>query len=219
MPVFPLANCVLLPHGTVTLHIFEKRYQTMVRDALDTAGNIAMATLENANLRQQGQLIPTLRPMVCVGQIIRYHKLDNGRYNIMLQGIARAQIVEERSPHPAGYRTCLLERLEVRDVPELDMETVREQIEKYLNDPLLASLAHVEQVRNLLNQEIPTCALVDFAATMLCHNVEDRYAVLAEPHALSRARWFLRFLREIVFCLRIADQQGAGVSPSGLPLN
>ena len=146
------------------------------------------------------------------------HVGADGRYNLLCQGIARARIVEEMTPTADGYRMAYLESIKREPAMELDLEAVRLRIEMHLRDPALQSLAHIEKARNLVNQELPTTALVDLAALLLCRHVEDRYAVLSEPDALARAHWFDRYLSEIRWCLRRVENQAAA-SPDGLPLN
>ena len=43
--IFPLPNVVLLPCTELPLHIFEPRYRTMTRDAIEQERLIAMATI------------------------------------------------------------------------------------------------------------------------------------------------------------------------------
>ena len=47
LPLFPLPNCVLLPHATIPLRIFESRYRKMVGDALNDQNVLAMATFDS----------------------------------------------------------------------------------------------------------------------------------------------------------------------------
>ena len=218
IPLFPLANCVLLPHCSVPLHIFEHRYRAMTRHALDSAGVIAMATLR-PNFRDHPTVNPPLRHVVCAGQIMRYHQLPDGRYNMLMQGVARARIIEELSPSTQGYRMAYLESIEDSDVMEIDLEEQRQAIEKHLTSPAMNSLANIDKITNLLNQELPTAALVDMAASVLCHNAEDRYNALAQCHSLERARWFADYLAEIHACLKIADKLGSAQTTDGLSLN
>ena len=217
--LFPLANVVLLPHGTTPLHIFEPRYRAMIRNALDAKGTFALATFQGQQWRRDYLGHPPLRPCVTLAHILRYHPLPDGRYNLLCQGLGRARIVEELPPTDDGYRRAYLEKVGHGTTMEIDLEIVRRHIEKQLRDPDMQSLAHVEKTHNLLNQEIPTCALVDLAAMLLCHNVEDRYAVLSEGDAAARAAWFDSYLSEIGQCLRMAKKQGVAVSPNGLYLN
>ena len=56
VPLFPLPGCMLLPHATVPLHIFESRYRDMVGDVLDGAGLIAMGGAACASTGGAGTL-------------------------------------------------------------------------------------------------------------------------------------------------------------------
>lgn len=93
-PIFPLEAVVLLPGAIVPLHIFEPRYRQMVADALEGDRVIGMAMplqghptdLEHA---------PPVHPVVGLGQIVRHESLEDGRWNILLRGVARMRIEEE----------------------------------------------------------------------------------------------------------------------------
>ena len=86
MAFFPLAAVSLVPHGVVQLHIFEPRYRQMVSDALDEAGQIAMAVFDGEAWQEEYHGAPPVRPMMCVGQIVAHEALADGRFNIALQG-------------------------------------------------------------------------------------------------------------------------------------
>lgn len=219
VPLFPLANCVLLPHVTAPLHIFEGRYRAMTRDAIDAHGIIAMATYEPNGWRESYHASPALRAAVCVGQIIRYQQFPDGRYNLLLNGSTRARIIEECALTETGYRTAYLEPIERKPVMEIDLEEARNAIYQRLQHPAMQSLAHMEQVANFLNQEMPTPALVDLAASVLCHHVEDRYAALSQPCPVRRVEWFRDYLDEVCRCMQIVQKMSGPGTRDGLSLN
>ncbi len=215
--LFPLHGCVLLPHATAPLHIFENRYRRMTRDALDSNGLIAMATFRGEQWRKEYDGNPPVRPCVCVGYIARHQHLDDGRYNILLQGLCRARIVEEVGTGP--YRTAMLEPFETDPPMEIDLDPCREQIEQLLADPLLRQWAQVGAVRNLLSREIPTAVMLDLAVMALCRCAEERYAMLAEPCPCERAEWLRQMLVRTRQMLGRAQRQGACLSEDGMALN
>src|SRR5882672_8314647 len=102
LPIFPLPNCVLLPGGMLPLHVFEPRYRELTRDCL--AGNHDMAI---ARLRPGYQTGYYGRPPVydrCgVGKIICSEELPDGRFALLLRGVARVEIAREL-PTERGYR-------------------------------------------------------------------------------------------------------------------
>ncbi|MDP8995306.1 MAG: LON peptidase substrate-binding domain-containing protein [Pseudomonadota bacterium] len=89
VPIFPLAGALLFPRTQLPLHIFEPRYRAMVRDALASDSLIAMVQPRNA------EEPPALFEIGCLGRIAASDELDDGRYNIVLEGIGRFRIARE----------------------------------------------------------------------------------------------------------------------------
>ena len=89
VPIFPLAGALLFPRSQLPLHIFEPRYRTMVRDSLASDRLIAMVQPRDHGDR------PSLFEVGCLGLIIESEELEDGRFNIVLQGITRFRISRE----------------------------------------------------------------------------------------------------------------------------
>lgn len=204
IPLFPLPNCVLLPHATIPLHIFETRYRKMVNDALDSRGLIAMASFEGGGWKEDYEGNPPLKDHVCVGYIVRHQRLDDGRINMLLQGACRAKVIEELPHHP--YRKALLEPIERETPMEIDLVEHRVRIEALLNDPVLKELSSISAVQNWLSREIPTNALIDLATMTACDDFDDRYAMLSQSDAEKRAAWLEQWLRNTRQTLRTAKK-------------
>jgi Lon protease-like protein len=217
MALFPLPGCVLMPHATVPLHIFEPRYRRMTRDALQRHAPIAMATFAGHEWRQNYEGTPAVRPVVCVGQIVRHERFPDGRYNMLLQGVCRARVVEEVPHEP--YRTALLEPFEPAPTLEIDLDAERRQLEELLNDQLLRQLAAVSAIHNWLSDEIPTAALIDLATMTVCNNVEERYRMLSEADPVSRAHWLSHYLRDIRRTMAQAERLTPGDAPDAMHMN
>lgn len=87
--IFPLPGAVLYPGLQLPLHIFEPRYRAMVSDALARDRRIGMIqpqrSFEGAPLFAVG----------CLGRIGEVEALDDGRFNIVLEGEARYRVVRE----------------------------------------------------------------------------------------------------------------------------
>ena len=91
VPIFPLAGALLFPRSQLPLHIFEPRYRAMVRDALASDRLIAMVQPKD------GEEPPTLFDIGCIGRISACDELDDGRFNIVLEGLSRFRIAREAS--------------------------------------------------------------------------------------------------------------------------
>ena len=89
VPIFPLAGAVLFPRAQLPLHIFEPRYRAMVRDALASDQRIAM--VQPKDLGEP----PGLFEVGCIGRIVGSEELDDGRFNIVLEGVSRFRIASE----------------------------------------------------------------------------------------------------------------------------
>src|SRR5947208_12924499 len=92
--LFPLTNLVLFPHVMQPLHVFEPRYRQMTADALAGDRLIALALLKPGwEPDYEGR--PDLFPVACLGRIVAEQKLEDGRFNILLRGLARVRMVKE----------------------------------------------------------------------------------------------------------------------------
>lgn len=95
LPVFPLPGLVFLPHTLLPLHVFEPRYQSLVKDVI--AGSGIMGVPQRLTLAPGAPARPPLAAVFGVGRIVRHEALPDGRSAILLSGIGRARFIEE--PH------------------------------------------------------------------------------------------------------------------------
>ncbi|MFM9853994.1 MAG: LON peptidase substrate-binding domain-containing protein [Sphingomonadaceae bacterium] len=89
LSVFPLSGAILFPRMQLPLHIFEPRYRALVSDAMARDRRIAMIQPRQAGDR------PALFTVGCVGHIAQVEALDDGRYNLILEGKARFRMLRE----------------------------------------------------------------------------------------------------------------------------
>ncbi|PXA98230.1 ATP-dependent protease [Nostoc sp. 3335mG] len=89
LSIFPLPGALLLPRMHLPLHIFEPRYRAMVTDSLARDRRIGMI-----QPRGEGDPVP-LFDVGCVGRIADVEALDDGRFNLVLEGLARFTVVRE----------------------------------------------------------------------------------------------------------------------------
>ena len=89
LSIFPLGGAILFPGLALPLHIFEQRYRAMVSDALARDRRIAMIQPQKS-----GEGAP-LYDIGCVGRIGEIEALEDGRYNLVLEGETRFRMVRE----------------------------------------------------------------------------------------------------------------------------
>ena len=92
--IFPLPGAVLFPGLHLPLHIFEPRYSAMVQEVLARDRQIGMIqprVLPGDESREP----PALYDVGCVGRIVDVEALDEGRFNLVLEGVARFRVRRE----------------------------------------------------------------------------------------------------------------------------
>ncbi len=89
LSIFPLSGAILFPGLQIPLHFFEPRYRALVSDALARDRRIAM-------IQPQGPAEGApLFGIGCVGKIGDVEALEDGRYNVVLQGVTRFRLIRE----------------------------------------------------------------------------------------------------------------------------
>ena len=89
IPVFPLAGALLFPRAQLPVRIFELRYRAMVRDAL--AGERLIGMVQPRDDKEP----PGLFEVGCIGRIVTSEELEDGRFDIVLEGAGRFRIARE----------------------------------------------------------------------------------------------------------------------------
>ena len=87
--IFPLTGAILFPGMQLPLHIFEPRYRALVGDSLARDRMIGMVQPKG-----QGGNAP-LFEVGCLGRIGDVEAMEDGRYNVILEGLQRFAILRE----------------------------------------------------------------------------------------------------------------------------
>ena len=90
LSIFPLAGALLFPRALLPLHIFEPRYRAMVSDAMARDRRIGMIQPRDETAQK-----PALFDIGCIGRIAEVEALDDGRFNLILEGLTRFRLVSE----------------------------------------------------------------------------------------------------------------------------
>ncbi|GIW74625.1 MAG: ATP-dependent protease [Phycisphaerales bacterium] len=223
MPLFPLGVVALMPQQVAPFHIFEPRYRQMISDALDGSGQIAMGTYDTSALETfdaTGDSLP-VRPAVCIGQVFQHERLPDGHYNVLLQGICRARIVEEIPPDAQRpYRSAYLQPLDLPGEPSAELGTVRRRLAEHLATWPLQQLRTASWVvERLRNEQIPDSAAFELVCFSLFTDPELRYQLLAEPDPARRVRLVELALHDMARVIRHAAAQHPERWPKGVSWN
>jgi Lon protease-like protein len=87
--IFPLAGAVLYPGLQLPLHIFEPRYRAMISDAMARDRRIGM--IQPVRMEEGAPLFA----IGCLGKIGEVEAMEDGRYNILLEGETRFRVLRE----------------------------------------------------------------------------------------------------------------------------
>ena len=124
--VFPLRGAIFFPKTNLPLNIFEKRYVSMVEDALK--GNKYIGMVQSKKV--EGEVFK----VGCLGKIDRHEKTPDGRILINLNGLSRFKIDEEVN-NDKLYREFIVNYEDFREDMKLkEYEVKNEILEKLINN-------------------------------------------------------------------------------------
>jgi Lon protease-like protein len=175
LPIFPLTGALLLPQGVLPLNIFEPRYLNMIEDAQPAE--------PNAEARSE---TPRLYPIGCAGRITTFRETGDGRYEIVLSGMARFEI-EREIEGCNGYR---------RVVPKWDRFLHDLDVDGSLTlqrGPLIDALHLLAGSRGLGSEwdmlaELPNRELVNWVAMAVPFEPSEKQALLECDNIAERGR-------------------------------
>jgi ATP-dependent Lon protease len=209
--LFPLPNLVLYPHVMQPLHIFEERYREMLEDALATDKLIAMSVLK-PGWETDYESRPPVTDHACLGKVVAHHRLDDGRYNVLLLGVERVRIVQEMDPL-RSFRQAKVEIVE--DCYDFDSKCDKKRTQDKL---LTAFRKHLpctcqlpEQLEEMLSRHLPLGLLTDLAAYALPLVTDVKCQLLAECRVSVRAQILLEQVESL------AAASGSSAKPHSYP--
>jgi Lon protease-like protein len=184
IPVFPLEGALLLPRVPMPLNIFEPRYLAMIDDAFKSSRLIGMIQPDGAKPGSASH--PHLYSIGCAGRITQISETGDGRYLIMLLGIARFRILEEMMV-TTPYRQC-----------RVDFEPFSEDLVPNRGEEAVDRAALLRTLSNYLSKnkietdwkgisEAPTEALVNGLSMMAPYGTKEKQALLEAPDLKTRA--------------------------------
>jgi Lon protease-like protein len=209
VPVMTLPNTAFFPQALMPLHIFEPRYQTMLRDVLATNRLFAIAGLDARRAAQPGEVEPPFR-IASLGIVRACQGNENGTSNLLLQGLCRVEIVEIVSDAP--YRRIRIRALTSDPgATAAENEGLRRQLARLLNVKLkLAATGGTEMTAFLKSVHDPE-AFVDIAAFSLCENQALKQKLLETLDVHDRLQLLGDQLRRDIENLKLRRKLQAGL--------
>lgn len=93
LAIFPLHGAALFPNTVVPLHVFEPRYRQLVEHCLERDRPLAVWQLDPGG--PPSLFGPGIRHVATAGRIAVHHRMPDGRYNVVVEGVERVALVEE----------------------------------------------------------------------------------------------------------------------------
>jgi len=186
IPIFPLPNVVLFPNVFLPLHIFEPRYREMVEEALAGDRLIGM-TLLRPGWEGAYEERPAVYDVGCAGLITHADRLPDGRYNIVLRGLAKFRITGEQAGR--AFRIAEVDALP-EAVSDLDRAVLRDDRQR-LESLLVTTL---ERSDNRFPASMPDEDLVNALCQYLPFDPIERQALLEQSGIQARCRALMDLL-------------------------
>lgn len=199
IPVFPLPNVVFFPRMYLPLHIFEPRYREMVADAAAGGGCVGMALLKEG-WEQDYCGNPEIFDVGCVGRLVSVQKLEDGRFNILLKGLARFEVREQF--FDKSYRQAAIE-LKPGESEAALPPAIRSELGRLL-DAYAKDRDEGPQWRGLFRLDVEDEVLVNGLATYLDLTPLDKQFLMEADNLPQRARRLIDLLH-----FKLAEQDGA----------
>jgi Lon protease-like protein len=186
IPIFPLPHAVLLPGIVLPLHVFEDRYRAMTREVLAGDRVMSVALLQSGYEKDYHTLSAAIHGVVGVGRILKEECLPDGRFNFLLQGVARARVIEEN--RDLVYRRAHLELMPPSvQSPELE-KIMRAEIRMQLREsPLRDLVQNCNWIQLTECPDVMLSDLLDILGSALIHCPEEKQKLLEEPSVLKRS--------------------------------
>ncbi len=202
LKVFPLHGVAVLPGTPAPFHIFEPRYKALVADALEGDRMLAVPALFTKADAHAVQ--PRVKTICGAGYIEVEEKYPDGRYDIVVRGLARVRLVQEL-PGTKPYREFQAEILEDRLPPggavalRNELEALRQIV--YELSTKLPKESGAPQLAEAVAQMKDPSAIVDLVSAAAISDADTRQEVLEQLDVAKRLEMVIEEVAGVVLVL------------------
>lgn len=186
--LFPLPNVLLYPDAMLPLHVFEPRYLSMVEDLLERGEERIVVGLLAPGWEDRYFERPAVHAIAGLGKVLQARKTENGRYNLLVQGVQRVRILEELPPEKP-YRSVRFE--EVAEQPPTDPKECA-----HLQEALRNGLIEFADGSLILQANASVGYMADLLTVALPIPVELKQELFSTLEVCQRARSVLRLVED-----------------------
>lgn len=201
VPVMTLPNVAFFPQALLPLHVFETRYRQMLKDVLATNRLFAVAGLDPRPAAATDRPEP-LHRIASVGIVRACQKNENGTSNLLLQGLARVEVVDIISDEP--YRRILIRALASAPGASIDEnQRLRTELARLLSLKLRLSATGPDEMTDFLKTVDDPETFVDIAAFSLCESPAVKQKLLETLDVHRRLELFARQLKTEIDSIKL----------------
>jgi Lon protease-like protein len=192
VPVMPLPGALLFPHALLPLHIFEPRYQEMLRLALSEHRMFCIALLKPQRL--QWKSTDDFFHVAGVGLIRACVGRGDGTSNLILQGMRRVrfQAFEQSVPFPIAR----IEPLKSIGTPSVETDALGAKVIELYSKLKENGRQLPEKVDRYLSHLGDPEVLADLMAATFINEPLRRQQILEALVVNQRLRLLIQYLRE-----------------------
>ena len=215
--LFPLPNVVLFPGIVQALQLFEPRYKALAEEALASDQLVTMALIDSQWKTLQSD-VPSIAKTVCIGKILSHTKLEDGRYNLFLVGVSRAEIVSELTVE-TPYRMAEVNLIEEQLAEDHELTILRTEIcAKFRKLASYRSGWHQDAHDQFLGEDLPLGQLVDMVCYSCGAGITEQQQVLETVDLADRGNVVLEILNSQIKASE-SEQGSAQDFPPSFSLN
>ena len=217
VPVMTLPNVAFFPQALLPLHIFEPRYQHMLKDVLASNRLFAVAGIDGRRPDAPGGFEP-LHRIASVGIVRACQKNDNGTSNLLLQGLARVEVVGILTDNP--YRRINIRALSsAPGASNAENQRLRTELARLLTLKLRLASAGSTEITDFLKTVDDPETFVDIAAFSLCENPAVKQKLLETLDVHRRLQLFTHQVKTEIDAIKLRRKLQGGLADDNIPNN
>lgn len=191
LPLFPL-NTVLFPGAPLHLHIFEERYQKMIKLCLEEHRPFGVVLIRYG--QEANAPLATPYRVGCTANIIQVQRLEQGRFNIVAIGQERFRILTlDADSQPYLIGQVELYPFRIADQQGLEQQAAR--LRRYFQKFVAAVIEVSGNAVDIGDLPEDALGLAYIAATVLQIGVHQKQALLEQTDAATLLEQLLYLYR------------------------
>jgi ATP-dependent Lon protease len=218
LPVFPMANAVLMPGEPLSLHITDPQEKEILEASEASSHLLAVAHAKTSRLRE-GLFLPDLHGVAVLSRLVMKEELPDGSWNVILLGLARIRLAG--FPQTPPFQNTRTEILTDRfsDISPGAISSLESEISGLTqlllkNNPSADAVYEAARpvLENMSQGFLPLGALCDLASAAFVLAPAEKQMLLEETDVVSRAQ-------KLIFSLKFqlnTQSAGAGGNVSNL---